>query len=199
MRARLVRPPSQGIRRAAPVPATLLLLAPLLAGCGSSHPSSGALKPEGSFDTGAAAAPTSTAVAPSTQPAEQLYKTVLNRYREYLAVYKRVYEKNDPAELATVAVDPLLAQVTQDVEKTKAKGEIWRFANTHNPRIYARSTDSTKVYVIDCVHTLSGYRFSARTGKRTGGGNGGAYVYRSTVLYDSGTWKVADTVQDRPC
>ncbi|QXJ24508.1 hypothetical protein AGRA3207_005843 [Actinomadura graeca] len=200
MRARLVRPPTQGVRRAAPIPATLLLsLAPLLAACGTSHPSSGALKPEGSFDTGAAAAPTSTAAAPSAQPTEQLYKTVLQRYRDYQAVYKRVYERNDPAELATVAVNPLLAEVTQDVERTKARGEIWRFANTHNPRVYARSTDGTKVYVIDCVRTLSGYRFSATTGKRVGGGKGGSYLYRSTVLYDSGAWKVAATVQDRPC
>ncbi|TDD95610.1 hypothetical protein [Actinomadura rubrisoli] len=196
MRVRLVRPSLRGFRRAAPVPAALL--AGLLAGCGTSSSSSGALKPEGSFETGAASAPSS-AAAPSAQPTALLYKTVIDRYREYQAVYKRVYERNDPAELATVAADPLLTQVTKDVEATKAKGEIWRFANTFNPRVYGRSTDSTKVYVLDCVRTLSGYRFSARTGKRLGGGPGSAYVYRSTVLYDSGTWKVADIVQDRPC
>ncbi|WP_242901027.1 hypothetical protein [Actinomadura terrae] len=198
MRARTVRPSPRRFRRAAPLLATLLPVALPLAGCGTSHPSSGALRPEGSVSTGAdPAAPG--ASAPSAQPTGQLYKQVLMRYREYQAVYKRVYERNDATDLATVAVDPLLGQVTADVEKTKAKGEIWRFANTHNPRVYARSTDGTKVYVIDCVHTLSGYRFSARTGKRLSGGPGGSRLFRSTVQYDSGTWKVADIVQDRPC
>ncbi|KAB2379697.1 hypothetical protein [Actinomadura montaniterrae] len=96
-------------------------------------------------------------------------------------------------------MDPLLAQLTKDIESTKAKGEIWRFTNTLNPRVYAQSKDGTKVYVIDCVNTLAGYRYSAKTGKRTGGGPGGAYIYRTTVQYDSGTWKVAATTRDRTC
>ncbi|WP_131738547.1 hypothetical protein [Actinomadura roseirufa] len=194
MRARSIRFPRRVPRRAAPVLAALLA-----AGCGSSHPSSdGALKPQGTFDTGGGPAP-ATASAPSAQPSGRMFETVILRYRAYQAAYKRVYEKNDPAELADVAVDPLLGQVTRDVEATKAKGEIWRFANTFNPRVYARSADSTRVYVIDCVRTLSAYRFSARTGARISGGPGSAYVYRTTVQYDSGTWKVADTVRDRPC
>ncbi|MFD0683294.1 hypothetical protein [Actinomadura fibrosa] len=192
---RLVRSSPRALRRAAPALAALLLAA-----CGSSPSSSGgALKPAGTFDTGAASSAGAAPAAPSAQPTEQLYKTVLKRYREYQAVYQRVYQKNDPTELATVAVDPLLSQVTDDVEKTKAKGEVWRFANTFNPRVYGRSTDSTKVYVIDCVKTLSGYRFSATTGKRLSGGPGTAAVFRSTLQYDSGTWKVAAIVQDRPC
>ncbi|GAA2168083.1 hypothetical protein [Actinomadura napierensis] len=195
MRARLVHSSPQRLRRAA-IPLAAL---PLLAGCGTSHPSSGALKPEGSFATGGTAAPATTAPAPSAVPTAQLYKTVVQRYRDYQAAYKQAYATNDPSGLPAVATDPLLAQLTKDIESTKAKGEIWRFANTYNPRVYATSKDATKVYVIDCVRTLAAYRYSAKTGKRTAEAPGGSFIYRSTVQYDSGTWKVAASVQDRAC
>lgn len=96
-------------------------------------------------------------------------------------------------------MDPLLSQVTKDVEATKARGEIWRFSNTLNPRVYARSKDSTKVYVIDCIRTLAAYRYSAETGERLDGGPGDAYVQRTTLQYDSGTWKAAATARDERC
>ncbi|MFV2214857.1 hypothetical protein ACFHW2_32070 [Actinomadura sp. LOL_016] len=199
MRARLVRSPARRPWRAVPRPAAIALASAIaLAGCGSSGSSSGELDPTGSFATGAAAAPTPSA-APSAVPTAELYKTVLDRYREYQKVYKQAYEKNDPSELASVATDPLLSQVTGDVRATEAEGEIWRFTNTHNPRVYAKSTDSTKVYVIDCIRTLAGYRYSATTGERLGGGPGDAHLYRSTVQWDSGTWKVAASVRDRTC
>ncbi|MBB4773357.1 hypothetical protein ACN3XK_12460 [Actinomadura welshii] len=182
--------------RAAALPILLAVCA--VAGCGSSDPaSSGELAPNGAFESGAA--PSRAAAAPSAIPTAQLFKTVLDRYREYQAAYKKAYEKNDPSELNTVAMDPLLSQVSEDVEATKAKGEIWRFTNTFNPRVYARSKDSSKVYVIDCVRTLAAYRYSAETGKRLGGVPDGAYVYRATVQYDSGTWKVAANVRDSSC
>jgi hypothetical protein len=195
MRARLVRSSPPRLRRAA-IPLAAAPLA-LLAGCGSSHPSSGALRPEGTFGT--TGAPATTAPVPSAVPTAQLYKTVIERYRAYQDAYKQAYATNDPSPLPAVAMDPLLAQVVKDVDATKAKGEIWRFANTFNPRVYATSKDGTKAYVIDCVRTLAGYRYSARTGKRTGEVRGGAYIYRTTVQYDSGTWKVAASVQDRAC
>ncbi|MFD0900732.1 hypothetical protein [Actinomadura sediminis] len=197
MRARLVRSPAWTVRRAAPAACASIVL--VLTGCGTSGSSGGQLDPSGTFATGPASAPTSAAPAPSAVPTAQLYKTVLDRYREYQKVYKQAYEKNDASELASVAMDPLLAEVTDDIEATEAEGEIWRFTNTHNPRVYAKSTDSTKVYVIDCVRTLAGYRYSATTGERLGGGPGGAYLYRSTVQWDSGTWKVAASVRDRAC
>ncbi|WP_157432923.1 hypothetical protein [Actinomadura rifamycini] len=205
MRAPLVRSPARTVRRAAPAPtartssacATALVL--VLAGCGTSGTSGGDLDPTGTFATGPASAPTRAAPAPSAVPTARLYKTVLDRYREYQKVYKQAYEKNDPSRLASVALDPLLTQVTDDIEATRAEGEIWRFTNTHNPRVYAKSTDSTKVYVIDCIRTLAGYRYSATTGERLGGGPGDAYLYRSTVQWDSGTWKVAASVRDRAC
>lgn len=198
MRTRLVLPPQLGSHRAARLGTVLAVCALGVTGCGSSHSSSGGeLAPNGSFDTGAA--PSQAAVAPSAIPTGRLFKTVLKRYRDYQAAYKKAYETNDPTGLTTVAMDPLLSEVTRDVEATKSKGEIWRFTNTFNPRVYARATDNTKVYVVDCVRTLAAYRFSATTGKRTGEIPGGTYAYRATVQYDSGAWKVAANVKDRPC
>lgn len=197
MRARLVRSSPPRLQRAA-IPLAAAVPLALLTGCGASHPSSGALSPEGTFDTGGAA-PATTAPAPSAVPTAQLYKTVIERYRAYQAAYKQAYATNDPSGLPAVAMDPLLAQLTKDIESTKAKGEIWRFANTFNPRVYAQSKDGSKVYVMDCVRTLAGYRYSARTGKRTGEVPSGSFVYRTTVQYDSGAWKVAATVRDRTC
>ncbi|WP_141578083.1 hypothetical protein [Actinomadura sp. WMMA1423] len=195
MRTRLVRSSPLGPRRAAWLPAVLAVCA--AAGCGSSgSPTGGELSPNGRFDTGG---PAPAANAPTAIPTEQLFRTVLDRYRAYQAAYKKAYETNDPAGLTDVAMDPLLTEVTDDIEATKAKGQIWRFTKTVNPRVYARSKDSTKIYLIDCVKTLAGYRFSAETGKRTGGGKGGAYVYRYTVQYDGGTWKVAASVRDGTC
>ncbi|MEV5825872.1 hypothetical protein AB0L25_09870 [Spirillospora sp. NPDC052242] len=198
MRARLVRSPARTVRRAASAAGGASIVF-VLAGCGTSGSSGGDLDPSGTFGTGPASAPTSAAPVPSAVPTAQLHKTVLDRYREYQKVYKQAYETNDPSDLASVAMDPLLTQVTDDIEATEAEGEIWRFTNTHNPRIYAKSSDSTKVYVIDCIQTLAGYRYSATTGERLGGGPGDAYLYRSTVQWDSGTWKVAASVRDRTC
>ncbi|XRQ11864.1 hypothetical protein ACN3XK_13540 [Actinomadura welshii] len=194
MRAPLVRSSPLGFHRAA----AMLAIAGVCAGCGSSGASSGGeLAPKGSIESGAAPSPA--ADAPSAIPTAQLFKTVLDRYREYRDVFKKAYDGNDPSELDTVAMDPLLTEVTKDIEATKASGHIWRFTMTVNPRVYARSRDSTKVYLIDCVRTLAGYRYSAKTGERTGGGPGGAYLYRYTVQYDDGTWKVAASVRDGEC
>ena len=200
MRARLVRPTPLGSPRAAAAAAAAALLALCTAtGCGTSGSSSnGELAPSGSLDNGAAN-PSPAADAPSAVPTAELYRTVLQRYRAYQDAYKKAYETNDPSALPDVAADPLLTEVTNDVEATKAKGVIWRFTNTFNPRVYARSKDSTKVYVIDCVSTLAAYRYSAKTGKRLSGGPGVAYIYRTTFQYASGTWKAAATVQDKKC
>lgn len=196
MRARLVRSSPLGSHRAVLVLVTASVCA--VAGCGSPGSSSnGQFAPNGSIDTGAAApAP---AAAPSAIPTAELYKTVLKRYRAYQDAYKKAYETNDPSGLADVAMDPLLTEVTDDVEAVKAKGVFWRFTNTFNPRVYARSKDSTKVYVIDCIRTLAAYRYSAKTGKRLNGGPGVAHIQRTTLQYDSGLWKAAATAQDKTC
>ncbi|TDC46312.1 hypothetical protein E1281_28180 [Actinomadura sp. KC345] len=179
--------------------AALLVLLALCAGCGSSSSSSsGELAPNGSFETGAPA-PASTAVAPSAIPTAQLFETVLKRYREYQAAYKEAHESGDTSELGAVAMDPLLTQITRDVQAIRDKGETWRYTSTFNPRVYARSKDSTKIYVVDCIRTLVGYRYSAETGERLGGGPGGAHLFRSTLQYDSGVWKVAASVRKKNC
>lgn len=194
MRTRLVRSSPLGTRRAACLTAALAVCA--AAGCGSSGSSAGGeLSPDGRVDNGGTPAP----AAPTAVPTDQLFKTVLARYRAYQDAYQKAYEDNDPTGLADVAMDPLLTEVTNDVEATKAKGQIWRFAKTLNPRVYASSKDRSKVYLMDCVNTVAGYRFSAKTGKRTGGGKGGAYLYRYTVQYDGDSWKVAASVRDRTC
>ncbi|MEU5993210.1 hypothetical protein ABZ806_29935 [Spirillospora sp. NPDC047418] len=198
MRARLVRTSTLGSPRAASVLVTAAAVC-AVAGCGSSGSSSnGEFAPNGSFDT-ATAAPAPAAVAPSAIPTAELYKTVLQRYRAYQDAYKKAYDANDPSGLADVAMDPLLTEVTNDVQATKAKGVILRFTNTFNPRVYARSKDSTKVYVIDCIRTLAAYRYSAKTGERLDGGPGVARLQRTTLQYDSGVWKAAATAQDKTC
>ncbi|MEU8122680.1 hypothetical protein AB0C21_28555 [Spirillospora sp. NPDC049024] len=195
MRTRLVRSSPLGSRRAACLSAVLAVCT--ATGCGSSGSSSnGELSPNGRLDTGGA---TPAAQTPTAVPTEQLFKTVLDRYRAYQAAYKKAYETNDPSGLADVATDPLLTEVTNDVEAVKAKGVIWRFTNTFNPRVYARSKDGTKVYVIDCVRTLAAYRFSAKTGERLNGGPGVAHIQRTTLQYESGVWKAAATAQDKQC
>ncbi|MFI0451093.1 hypothetical protein [Actinomadura sp. 6N118] len=198
MHARLVRSvPLPGPRRALTGAAAALLT---LTACGTSGSSSGDFNPDGAPSNARPATdPTPQAVPPPTMSRQQIDKLVLDRYREYQRVYKRVYETNDPAQLATVAMDPLLTTVTADVERTKAKGVIWRFTNISNPRVYARSKDGANVYVVDCMRTLAGYRFSAKTGKRTAGGTGSAYLYRTAVTYNAGVWKVSDTKRDNKC
>ncbi|KAB2341290.1 hypothetical protein [Actinomadura rudentiformis] len=198
MHARLVRSvPLPGSRRALTGAAAALLT---LTACGSTGSSSGDFNPNGA-PSGARPATDSTpqAAPPPTMSRQQIDKLVLDRYREYQRVYKQVYETNDPAQLATVAMDPLLTTVTEDVERTRAKGVIWRFTNISNPRVYARSKDGLNVYVVDCMRTLAGYRFSTKTGKRTGGGTGSAYRYRTAVSFDAGVWKVSNTKRDSRC
>ncbi|MFC6934212.1 hypothetical protein ACFQHO_30290 [Actinomadura yumaensis] len=141
----------------------------------------------------------SASAAPSPLPTDQMDKAALKVYREYQTVYQRAYENNDPSELASVAADPILTRVTNDIAATKAKGEIWRFTHAYNPRVYARAKDGSAVYVSDCVRTLAAYRFAAKTGKRTGGGPGDSFLYRTTVQNASGTWKVAEIVRDKKC
>lgn len=200
MRPRLVRPSPGGPRRAVRpllLAASAALTVPLAA-CGSGSPSGGSFQPNGSFGSASPGDPSGSA-APSPLPTDQMDKAALKVYRDYQTVYQRAYENNDPSELASVTTDPILTRITQDVEATKAKGEFWRFTNVFNPRVYARAKDGTAVYLLDCIRTLGGYRFSTKTGKRTGGGPGGTYRYRTTVRYTSGAWKVAETIRDRTC
>jgi len=199
MRARLVRSsPHRRPRRHATAALTLLTAASLTA-CGGGTSDTGTFKPNGTPATATSTTPAAAQGPPNAIPTPQLNQTVLARYREFRRVFKRAYELNDATELGTVAMDPLLNEVTRDIEQLKRKGQIWRFTTVSNPRVYARSKDGMTVYVVDCIRTLAGYRFSTKTGKRTGGGTGGSYLHRAALRYDQGTWKVADSVRDKKC
>ncbi|PRX07897.1 UNVERIFIED_ORG: hypothetical protein CLV66_101478 [Actinomadura viridilutea] len=175
-----------------------LVLTVATAACGRSSSSDGAFRPSGTFG-GASAPPAATAAPPSALPTAQVDRVVLQRYREYQRVYKQVYETNDPAPLADVAADPLLSTVTEDVERTKAKGEFWRFTNVLNPKIQGRSTDGTQVIVLDCVRTLGAYRYSAKTGERLGSLPGGTALYQVFMKYEAGTWKAFKATLGKKC
>lgn len=182
-------------------PLALFALAGLTLGCGSSSPKGGTFQPSGRLPDASSPAtnPTDPSAPPTTIPLKQINKAVLDRYREYQKIYRQVYETNDPAPLADVAMDPLLAAVTQDVKATAAKGEIWRFTNVLNPKIQARSKDNSVVVILDCVHTLAAYRFSVRTGKRLSTQDGETKLYQVALRYNSGAWKVSNAKWGKKC
>ncbi|WP_146778890.1 hypothetical protein [Actinomadura craniellae] len=176
-----------------------MAMAALLTACASDSPSGGTFQPTGRY--GGEAAPTgpSAPPGPGTLPVSQVEAQVLARYREYHKAYKNAYETGDPSSLTTVAMDPLLTSVTKDVERTHAKGEIWRFTNVLNPRVKGRSKDNSLVIVIDCVRTLGTHRFSTRTGKRLGSYPGGTNIQESLMKYAGGTWTISDTKLGKRC
>ncbi|REE96008.1 hypothetical protein [Thermomonospora umbrina] len=174
-----------------------LALAGLTVACGAGSSPGGTFQPSGSLR--APTAPTGGPTGPGALPTPQIDAQVLRQYNAYQQAYKTAYERNDPSDLPAVATDPLLTTVTRDIERTRAKGEIWRFVNISNPRVYARSPDGLTVYVLDCMRTLAVYRYSAKTGRRTGNGEGGRYRYRAAVKYENSAWKVSDTKRDKAC
>ncbi|MFC5185449.1 hypothetical protein [Actinomadura harenae] len=209
MHSRSVRSSPAGIghavrKRAGRAPLAALLILTCASACGGSH-ANGGFNPDGKFGNANNAPPSGLPPSPtgpglpSTMTPKQVDAAVIQAYRKFQQTYQQVYTNNDPSPLAQVAADPLLTKVTNDVEATKAKGEIWRFVNISNPRVYARSQDGAKVFVIDCMRTLVGYRYSAKTGKRLGGRTGSAYVYRTGLKYVDSVWKVYDSVQDNQC
>lgn len=180
----------------------LLALAGLIGGCSSSaSPSSGSFKPSGRSgdSTAPPAAATPTETPPTTMTEQQVKQTALSRYREYQRVYKHVYETNNPAELSTVVMDPLLTTITKDVEATARNGEIWRFTNVLNPKVQAASKDHSVVVLLDCVRTLGAYRYSATSGKRLQAYRGGTFFYQVVMKYAGGTWKAAESKQGKQC
>jgi hypothetical protein len=187
-----------------PVGAALMLTCSLAA-CGSSG-QAGAFQPAGQPASAATQPPSGgraaadPAAPPATMTAAQINAQVLARYREYQRVYKQIYETNDPAPLASVAIDPLLTIITKDVKETAAKGEIWRFTNVLHPQIQGRSKDGAIVIVLDCVRTLGAYRYSAKTGRRLGAtSNGGTRLYQAVMKFTGGTWKISEGRQGKKC
>jgi len=101
--------------------------------------------------------------------------------------------------LNAVAMDPLLAQVSQDVADVRAKGLIWRFHNVLNPGVQGRSKDGSAVVILDCVHTLGAYKFDAKTGKRLNAWRGGSRQYQAIMRFAGNTWKISDARQGGKC
>jgi hypothetical protein len=180
-------------------PLGALVLACALAACGQSG-SAGAFDPAGRPQTPTGPPPAAPdQPGPSTMTTKQTDQVVLARYREYQQVYKKIYETNDPAPLASVATDPLLTKVTKDVQDTAAKGEVWRFTNLLNPKIQGRSKDGNIVVVLDCVRTLGANRYSAATGKRIGALGGGTFLYQAVMKFADGTWKISEARRGKKC
>lgn len=178
----------------------VFVLVSLLAGCGSSSSGGGgSFNPSGRQADDPATSTTPVASVPSTMTTPQIDKAVLDRYREYQKVYKAAYERNDPSELSSVAMDPLLGIITKDIEATAAKGEIWRFTTVPNPQIQGRSKDNQTILVLDCLNTLSAYRFSIKTGKRLGKHKGGAFTYQATMKYSGNDWKISEAKWGNKC
>lgn len=179
--------------------AGVTLLGVLIAGCGSSSGENGAFNPSGrpAADVATSAAPD--AAVPPTLTKQQIDQIVLDRYREYQKAYKAAYERNDASDLSTVAMDPLLTIVTKDVEATAAKGEIWRFTNVSNPQIQGRSKDNQTIIVLDCLRTLSAYRYSAKTGKLIAERQGGAFAYQAIMQYTRDSWKISEAKWGKKC
>jgi hypothetical protein len=175
-----------------------------LTACGSSG-HAGAFRPAGQpqsqppAPSGAPDADSGAAAPPAAMTTGQIDKQVLARYRAYQRAYEKAYETNNPAGLTAYTMDPLLGIIADDLRKTAAKGEIWRFHNVLNPRIQGRSQTRSTVFVIDCLRTLAAYRFSARTGKRLGAFRGGAHAYQAVLRYTDGTWKISNATQGQKC
>ncbi|MDX6738666.1 hypothetical protein [Actinocorallia sp. A-T 12471] len=179
--------------------ALISVLIPSGVSCSAAPPSdSGAFNPSGTKAPQAApAAPLPT--APTVTKAEA-DKIVLDRYRLYQKTYEQAYATGDPTPLADVATDPLLTIITKDVTKTHNAGHIWRFRNLLNPKIQKRSSNLTKIAVIDCIRTLGAFRFSAKTGKRTGGTKKSTtFGYSVIFVYDGTTWNASEAKKGKPC
>ena len=186
-----------------------LVLMGLLAACGSRtdgggfHPSgqagaggsSAAASASGSGAAGASGGgtPGTGATAPRTPQA------ALAAYRTYQLTYERAYKNNDPSVLNTVAMDPLLAKVTEDINGIRAQGIAWHFHNVLNPKVQGASADGSSVVILDCVMTLGSYKFDARTGDRLGLWRGGTATYQAIMRYSDGAWKISEATEGGKC
>jgi hypothetical protein len=185
--------------------AGVLVLAGSLAACGSPR-QAGTVRPAGQpqsappATSGAPGGASQAAAPPATMTIAQVNTQVLTRYRAYQEAYEQAYATGDPKDLAAVAMDPVLTRVSKDARRTLNKGEIWRFHNVLNPHVQGRSKDNGIVIVIDCIRTLSSYRYSAATGKRLGSWPGGnTYLYQAVMRFTGDTWKISDATQGKKC
>lgn len=186
-----------------------LVLMGLLAACGGRtdgggfHPS-GQTGADGSSTAGADGSSTapgghSSGTPGAGGPAPRTPQAALAAYRSYQLAYERAYKNNDPSVLNPVAMDPLLAKVTQDIEDVRRQGISWHFHNVLNPKIQGKSADGSSVVVLDCVMTLGSYKFDVKTGKRLGLWRGGAAEYQAIMRYSDDAWKISEATEGGKC
>jgi hypothetical protein len=186
-----------------------LVLMGLLVACGSRtdgggfHPSGGQAPADGSStapSAGATGTAGSSGDAPGAgAPAPRTPQSAMAAYRGYQLAYEAAYEKNDVSALSAVAMDPLLAKISQDINKVRSQGIIWRFHNVLNPQVQGGSADGSSVVILDCVKTLGSFKFDAKTGRRLGSWRGGTAEYQAIMRYADGIWKISDATEGGKC
>jgi hypothetical protein len=185
-----------------------LLLMGLLAACGS-RADSGGFHPSGQAGAGGSAAASAGASGTSDAsgrgtpgsgaPAPRTPQAALAGYRTYQLAYERAYKNNDPSVLNGVAMDPILAKVTRDINDVRSQGFSWHFHNVLSPKVQGGSPDGSSVVILDCVLTLRSYKFNATTGKRLGLWRGGSAQYQAIMRYSDDTWKISEATEGGKC
>ena len=174
--------------RFAPLLGGLALVA-ALAGCGGSD--SGAFRPAGDNSRGPTAG---VSAAPGPVDTAALEPTIIARYKRFQQVYETSFAVNDTSELAGVATEPILTQLLRTAEHSRDQGVYWRYHNLLNPRLALITKDGTEALVLDCVRTVSAFKFDVKTGRRLfSNTKGGVTKYRAVMRLVNGTWKLSDT------
>jgi hypothetical protein len=187
-----------------------LLLMGLLAACGGRaseggfHPSGGQAPADGSSTgpsagAGGASGSTGDGSAGAGGPAPKTPQSAMAAYRDFQLAYEAAYENNDVSALSAVAMDPLLAKISQDINKVRSQGIIWRFHSVLNPQVQGGSADGSSVVILDCVKTLGSFKFDAKTGRRIGSWRGGTAEYQAIMSYADGIWKISDATEGGKC
>ncbi|MCW2903631.1 MAG: hypothetical protein JWO67_5896 [Streptosporangiaceae bacterium] len=171
-----------------------LALASVIAGCGGSG-AAGTFRPSGDTAGQTPAGTPATAPGAGTPVAVDttaLAPTIVARYRRFQQLYEAASGSNNAGPLAEIATDPILTSITQEIEDSRRKGDIWRFHNSINPRLAAITSDGRHAIVLDCLHTLGAFKYDAKTGKQTAAFHKGGYTrYRAVMTLDGGTWKLS--------
>ena len=185
-----------------------LVLMGLLTACGGRtdgggfHPSGGQAPADGSStapSAGATGAGASGDAPGAGAPAPRTPQSAMAAYRAYQLAYERAYKNNDPSVLNAVAMDPMLAKITQDINHVRSQGFSWHFHNVLSPKVQGASPDGSSVVILDCVLTLGSYKFDATTGKRLGLWRGGSAQYQAIMRYSDDTWKISEATEGGKC
>jgi hypothetical protein len=129
----------------------------------------------------------------------QFQQSVLNGYRNYMAVYEQAYETNDVSKLHQYAIDPLLSQVVDELQANTNKKIIWRFHNVLDPILQGWSNDRSLAVVLDCVQNLGAYEYSLADGHRLTFKKPTRIYYQTHMRYMQGIWKAVSLKTGGPC